>query len=159
MLYPLLSAKGTAVSRGFPLEPRKGERIDHPHHVGLWFNHGDTNGLDFWNNSDAITPRTLARWGPSITVGSSKRRGGKGSGELVVEMDWIDGRGHAPDSRTDTVYVPRLESQRTVDRITTLTALAPKGVFRDNKEGVLGLRVARQPGAAPRTSRKCSRTP
>ena len=50
-----LSANGTAVSRGYPPEPRQGERIDHPHHVGLWFNHGDVNGFDFWNNSDAIT--------------------------------------------------------------------------------------------------------
>src|SRR2546430_8598162 len=33
---------------------RQGERVDHPHHVGLWLNHGDVNGLDFWNNSDAI---------------------------------------------------------------------------------------------------------
>ena len=31
-----------------------GERVDHPHHVGMWLNHGDVNGLDFWNNSDAI---------------------------------------------------------------------------------------------------------
>src|SRR5687768_14386932 len=41
VLYPLRTSKGTAVSRGFPIEPRKGERVDHPHHVGMWFNHGD----------------------------------------------------------------------------------------------------------------------
>ena len=29
---------------GFPLDPRPGERVDHPHHVGLWFNYGDVNG-------------------------------------------------------------------------------------------------------------------
>src|ERR1700736_6340885 len=56
VLYPLRSARGTLVTRGFPLDPRQGERVDHPHHVGLWLNHGDVNGLDFWNNSDAINP-------------------------------------------------------------------------------------------------------
>src|SRR5216117_4415367 len=36
-LYPLRTASGTVVTRGWPLEPRPGERVDHPHHVGLWF--------------------------------------------------------------------------------------------------------------------------
>src|ERR1700746_2590271 len=39
VLYPLRTAKGTIVTRGFPLEPRPGERTDHPHHAGLWFNY------------------------------------------------------------------------------------------------------------------------
>src|SRR3954465_6500053 len=55
-LFPLRSAAGTVVTRGFPLEPRKGERVDHPHHVGLWLNHGDVNGFDFWKNSQALPP-------------------------------------------------------------------------------------------------------
>jgi hypothetical protein len=54
VLYPLRTAKGTVVTRGFPLEPRQGERIDHPHHAGLWFNYGNVNGFNFWNNSEAI---------------------------------------------------------------------------------------------------------
>ena len=56
VLFPIRSAKGTLVTRGFPLEPRPGERVDHPHHIGLWFNYGDVNGTDFWNNSDAVKP-------------------------------------------------------------------------------------------------------
>src|SRR5262245_14074595 len=54
VLYPLRSAKGILVSRGWPLDPRPGERVDHPHHVGLWLNYESVNGLDFWNNSTAI---------------------------------------------------------------------------------------------------------
>jgi len=46
-LFPLRSANGTLETRGYPLEPRTNERVDHPHHVGLWLNHGDVNGLDF----------------------------------------------------------------------------------------------------------------
>jgi len=53
-LYPILSASGKTITRGFPLNPRPFERTDHPHHVGLWFNFGNVNGLDFWNNSFAI---------------------------------------------------------------------------------------------------------
>ncbi|MCP5064221.1 MAG: hypothetical protein GY936_17415, partial [Ignavibacteriae bacterium] len=54
VLYPLVSANGAAVTRGYPLDPRPKERTDHPHHIGAWFNYGDVNGLDYWNNSDAI---------------------------------------------------------------------------------------------------------
>src|SRR2546430_164772 len=56
VLYPLRSATGTLVTRGWPFDPRPGERVDHPHHVGLWFDYGDVNGIDFWNNSDALKP-------------------------------------------------------------------------------------------------------
>ena len=53
-LYPVYAPNGSVITRGYPIEPRKGERIDHPHQIGLWFNHGSINGLDFWNNSMAI---------------------------------------------------------------------------------------------------------
>src|SRR4051812_8685973 len=43
VLYPLRSATGTLVTRGWPFDPRPGERVDHPHHVGLWFDYGNVN--------------------------------------------------------------------------------------------------------------------
>src|SRR4051812_34523931 len=63
VLYPIRASSGTIVTRGFPLEPRPGERVDHPHQVGLWFTYGDVNGLDFWNNSDAIPPENAPKMG------------------------------------------------------------------------------------------------
>src|SRR6476620_11270253 len=63
VLYPIRSASGATVSRGFPLESRPGERVDHPHQPGLWFNYGDVNGLDFWNNSDSIKPPAAPKMG------------------------------------------------------------------------------------------------
>src|SRR5258705_4909859 len=63
VLYPLITDEGITVTRGYPLEPRPGERVDHPHHAGMWFNYSNVNGFDFWNNSDAI-----------MHEGSSKRR-------------------------------------------------------------------------------------
>ena len=62
-LYPLRTASGTVVTRGWPLEPRPGERVDHPHHVGLWFTYSDVNGLDFWNNSEAIPAARAPKMG------------------------------------------------------------------------------------------------
>src|SRR4029079_9835473 len=88
-LFPLRSAAGTVVTRGFPLEPRKGERVDHPHHVGLWLNHGNVNGLDFWNNSDAIPAAQAPKMGTIVDPRFFESKSGADGGELVVEMAWM----------------------------------------------------------------------
>ncbi len=61
VLFPLTAAGGIEVTRGYPLAPKPGERTDHPHHAGMWFNYGNVNGFDFWNNSDAIQPQARAK--------------------------------------------------------------------------------------------------
>src|SRR5215213_753140 len=88
-LFPLRTASGTVVTRGFPLDPRKGERVDHPHHVGLWLNHGDVNGLDFWNNSDAIKPADAAKMGTIFHRKIISAKSGATQGELTVETAWM----------------------------------------------------------------------
>jgi hypothetical protein len=61
----------------------------------------------------------------------------------VVESEWITPDGK-PLLRERTHYVFRATAnQRSIERMATLTALAEKVTFRDNKEGSLGLRVTR----------------
>jgi hypothetical protein len=143
VLYPIRSATGQAITRGFPLDPTPGERVDHPHHVGLWFNYGDVNGLDFWNNSDAIPENRKARMGTIVHRQIRNTESGAGKGALDVTMEWVN---HAGDAllREDTRFEFGAEGNaRTIDRITQLTALEDTVTFTDNKEGVLGLRVTR----------------
>jgi hypothetical protein len=143
VLYPIRTSAGTVVTRGYPLEPRPGERVDHPHHVGLWLNHGDVNGLDFWNNSDAIPAADAARYGTILHRAIKSAKSGKDKGELQVTEEWVTPAGKAI-LREDTTYVFRGHAgQRSIDRLTTLTALDEKVTFRDSKEGMLGLRVTR----------------
>jgi hypothetical protein len=152
VLFPLRTAAGTVVTRGYPLEPRKGERVDHPHHVGLWFNHGDVNGLDFWNNSDAIAVDRAPKMGTILHRRVLEATSGADRGELLVWSDWVDSSGHPLlHERTRFVFRGGADA-RSVERVTQLTALDRRVVFRDNKEGVLGLRVARgleQPADKP----------
>jgi len=154
VLFPIRSARGTLVTRGWPLEPRQGERVDHPHHVGLWFNHGDVNGIDFWNNSDAIPPEQAPKMGVIVHQKIVDAKGGQGQGTLTVESDWKKADGTTLlHERTQYVFHAAAQS-RTIDRITTLTALNERVVFNDNKEGVIGMRVARgleQPSTQPET--------
>src|SRR5213595_3973920 len=92
VLYPLRTAKGTIVTRGFPLEQRPGERVDHPHHAGLWFNYGNVNGFDFWNNSTAIKPEDEAKMGSIFHRSIVSATSGADRGELIVDADWITGK-------------------------------------------------------------------
>jgi hypothetical protein len=123
-LFPLRSAKGTVVTRGFPLEARKGERADHPHHVGLWLNHGDVNGLDFWNNSDGLPADRVPKMGTILHRRVVDAKSGGEAGELTVETEWVKPDGK-PLLRELTRFVFRGSADsRSVDRTTTLTALA-----------------------------------
>jgi len=141
-LYPLRTAKGTIVTRGFPLEPRQGERVDHPHHVGLWLNHGDVNGLDFWNNSDAIPIKQAPKMGTILQRRIVEAKSGD-TGELAVETDWVRfDKKVILHERTLFVFSGTADS-RVIDRTTTLTAGDEKVVFKDNKEAFIGMRVAR----------------
>ena len=144
VLYPLRTANGTLVTRGYPLDPRPRERVDHPHHVGLWFNYGDVNGLDFRNNSEAIKPEQRGKYGTIRHTKIKRIQNGKTDGELQVEMEWLAPDG-VPLLREETKFVFHGGTNaRAIDRITKLTALDKRVAFNDNKEGVIGIRVARQ---------------
>jgi hypothetical protein len=152
VLYPIRTAKGTLVTRGFPLDPRPGERVDHPHHVGLWLNHGNVNGLDFWNNSDAIKKEDAPKMGTIFHRRIVEAKGGADAGRLVVETAWM-----TPDNKqllkeTTTFVFRGGADARTIDRTTTLTALDQKVTFKDSKEAFLGMRMTRaleQPADKP----------
>jgi len=142
VLYPLITDEGITVTRGYPLEPRPHERVDHPHHAGLWFNYGNVNGFDFWNNSDAIKPEDRAKMGTIVESKIVSAKSGADRGELVVDSVWVTGKGNRIlDERTRYVFSRRAH-ERVIDQVITLTAL-DRAVFNDDKEGVLGLRVAR----------------
>jgi hypothetical protein len=143
VLYPIRDAHGTLVTRGWPMDPRPGERVDHPHHVGLWLNYENVNGIDFWNNSDAIKASDAPKMGTILHRGIVTAKGGA-RGILATESDWVlhDGTTLLRE-RTEYVFAGDATS-RTIDRTTTLTALGTRVSFDDAKDGMLGMRVARR---------------
>jgi hypothetical protein len=132
------------VTRGFPLEPRPGERVDHPHHVGLWLNHGDVNGLDFWNNSEAIPAAEAGKYGTIVQRSIKRATSGADKGELEVTMDWVTPAGKTLLAEDTTFVFRGGKGVRSIDRITRLTAQDEKVTFNDSKEGMLGMRVRRE---------------
>ncbi len=144
ILFPLKTASGKSVTRGFPIDPQPWERVDHPHHVGMWFNHGDVNDLDFWNNSDSIPENRLSHYGTIYHKAIESIKNGNDYGFLEVKSEW-----ERPDGRIileeNTQYFFRGdENTRIIDRITTLSAKAIDVLFKDSKEGMMAIRVNRE---------------
>ncbi len=139
VLYPLVTKTGKVLTRGFPLMPKEGERVDHPHHVGLWFNYGDVNGLDFWNNSEAIPEEKKEHYGTIVHTGIEEVK----DNQFTATMEW-----RAPDGTVlldeNTIFrFSENEKGRYIDRITTLKTRDEEVSFNDNKEGMIGVRVTR----------------
>jgi len=148
VLFPVRTSQGTIITRGFPLEPREGERVDHPHQVGVWFNYGDVNGFDFWNNSFAIPEDQKIKYGKIVHKEVKQATSVDYTGILEVTMDWMVQHDPLlplyPLLKEDTRFeFSGDENTRIIDRITTLTANADNILFTDNKEGLFAIRVDR----------------
>ncbi len=144
VLYPIRSARGTIVTRQYPFVKIAGERVDHPHHFGMWLNYESVNGFDFWNNSTAIQDRSKYGTIKHRAVKLTKLPNGKGS--LSSSADWIDndGKGKLLLKEETTYFFAANDSQRIIDRITTLTAQDTTVLFKDVKDGMFAIRVARE---------------
>ncbi len=142
ILYPLLTALGTPVTRGFPVIPREGERRDHIHQVGNWLNYGNVNGLDFWGNGSE--GKRNVKGGQIKHISIEKLSGGIGEGSMITNAEWIgpDGKRLIAE-RTEFHFIAK-GSTRIIDRITTLTSSGEAITMKDTKEGSFGIRVARQ---------------
>jgi len=142
VLYPLRAANGALVTRGFPLNPRPGDPTDHPHHIGLWFNYENVNGLDFWNNSYAIPPEKKKDYGWVKTDRILTTSSGP-TGVLAYHANWTNQQNQVLLEETTRFEFSGTARARTIDRVTTLQAVQPV-TFTDAKDGLLGLRLAHE---------------
>jgi hypothetical protein len=144
ILYPVMTSAGTEITRGYPLKPRPGERVDHPHQIGVCFSYGNVNGYDFWNNSAAIPAEKKGGYGTIKHVSVDKLSNGNGEGSMLTTESWIDPSGKELLAEKSEYHFIAKGSARIIDRIITLTAADLDVSMKDTKEGGLGIRVARQ---------------
>ena len=144
VLWPLMSPEGNMLTRSFPMQNKPGERVDHRHHMGIWLNYGDVNGLDFWNNGKTTDPEKTHLYGTIYHRTIDKVESGNGNALLVTTADW-----KSPDNiimleeQTSFNFIAK-ENVRIIDRTTTLKAVIDTVNFNDDKEGMFGIRVARE---------------
>jgi hypothetical protein len=147
VLFPILSAHGTTITRGYPVAPRSGERVDHPHHVGMWLNYEDVNGFDYWNNSNNIVSSLQNhKMGTIFHEKIISKKVQNNIGELIVSAKWVDndGKGLEVLKEKTTYKFSGNKDVRIIDRITSLTAQSDQVIFKDVKDGMFAIRVARQ---------------
>jgi hypothetical protein len=138
-MHPLRTADGKIVTRGYPIVDTPGETHDHPHHKGLWFAHGEVNGLDFWSPESNTGP---LKKGHIVLEKIVKVQSGKKSGMMTVVFDWKtpEQKTLLTETRTTTIYSdPKL---RVMDFDIHLQAGPEKVVFGDTKEGTFAIRLA-----------------
>ena len=143
VLYPLITTSGKTLTRGFPIDTVVGERVDHPHHIGYWLNYGDVAGLDFWNNSLRHSPENMLKYGVIYHVSVEEARSGKEKGGLEVITHWKDYVGSLLLVERTRFTFSQKGNMRIIDRKTTLTAQEEDIPFKDNKEGMVAVRVTR----------------
>ncbi len=139
-LHPLRSASGIRITRLFPMEAVAGEPQDHLHHRGLWFSHGDVNGIDFWANESSYAAPKQTNLGRIVMKKIVSLQGGEKSGAAEIIFDW-EGPAHKvllTEDRTMTFYAG--PAMRTIDfdiRLTAREAIK----FGDTKEGSFAMRL------------------
>ncbi|HEY0656086.1 MAG TPA: PmoA family protein [Chryseosolibacter sp.] len=143
VLFPIKTLSGVTVTRGWPIAPREGERTDHPHHVGLWFNYESVNGLDFWNNSSAIPADKKSQYGSIRHKRVVEKRIVGDQARLVTLSNWVNSTGEVLIEETTTFDFSVSGGTFIIDRKASLKAVAERVVFKDVKDGALGIRVAR----------------
>ncbi len=144
VLWPIISSQGNMLTRSYPMKIKAGERVDHPHHIGIWLNYGNVNGLDFWNNSANVPAEKKQHYGTIYHRSVEGWESGQNSAWLVTTADW-----KSPDQQVLLSERSRHEFSTEdgyviIDRTTTLTAMVSKVKFADDKEGMFAIRVARE---------------
>ena len=140
VLFPVHAANGTIITRGFPLKPQPNDPTDHPHHIGIWFNFENVNGLDFWNNAYAIPTEKKQLYGQIKTDRILETSSGA-KGTLSYHANWENINKEVLLEETTHFEFSGTTTKRMIDRVTNLKANR-EVLFTDAKDGLLGIRLA-----------------
>ena len=131
--FPVYGAAGKRMTRVYPLgDALPDEEKDHRHHTGLWFAHGDVNGVDLWHGQGA-------KGGRIVQTKMSMRSGAVG--ELRTENRYEDNAGKYLCSETRVLRFFATEHGRFLDFDVTIHADRGPVVLGDTKEGTMAIRL------------------
>ena len=132
-LHPLRTAGGAIVTRRWPVEQKTGEIEDHTWHRGLWWTHGDVNGVDYWRElGPEKTGRLVLRSQPRTNLN-----------RLEAVFDFIAPGGKPYGSALQQFAFDSKDGLIWVDVTVAVRADAGIGVtLGDTEEGSLGFRFS-----------------
>ena len=132
-LYPLTTASGIVISRGWPIEPREGETADHAWHRGIWYGHGDVNGQDFWREQGRDKTSTLVPKAPPAASGDT----------ISVELSMLTPAKESLGTIKESYTFSSDRNLRIVDAVIEIRADEGKALkFGDTDDGGFAFRLS-----------------
>jgi hypothetical protein len=134
ILWPIVGPTGKEMTRGYPMRAARGsEKSDHIHQRSLWFDHGNVNGISFWDESQGHGNIEHIEY-LALTDGDQAL--------IRTRNEW-----RAPDGKVVCEDVRSMvfgagDAVRWIDFRVTVKAIQEQVVFGDTKEGSFGMRVA-----------------
>ena len=132
-LYPIIGPDGAAMTRDWPMVKTTNEPTDHVHHKGLWFAHGDLNGIDFWSEQKAFGKTSHQKF--------LELKSGKEAGVIRSLNAWLAPSGTVVCTDERAIRIHADKETRMIDYEVTL--IASHGTLRvgDTKEGTMAIRL------------------
>ncbi|MBN1808959.1 MAG: PmoA family protein [Planctomycetes bacterium] len=134
--YPVAGPRDILMTRGWPMDPQKGDDEDHPHHKSIYVAHGDINGADVWSEQEGHGYQAHGRFTRILT--------GAFAAGFDEELTWQD-RDHKPlmtETREVRIYNTPWNI-RIMDLSLSFAAEHGPVRFGDTKEGgLVSIRVA-----------------
>jgi Methane oxygenase PmoA len=149
-LQPLRTAGGEVITRGFPIDDTVPTEHEHdrslePHQRGMYFAHGDIDGLNFWSEevfAKYYGPQYHTQYGRMVFRTIDEMRGGPSSGSIRASFDLV-GPDQKPFAEEVQQFTFRGDSHsRIIDCEFTVHALGKAVKFNDTKEGTFAIRLA-----------------
>ena len=143
-LYPLRTASGKKVTRGFPLEPQPGDPTDRPHQKGLWIGAEELSDqksgrMDLWENDSSYHDRPDLGRIVFKDVLNTEMKADRGS--FTMLSNWVSRQGESvlAETRKMTFYATPADC-RMFDVDLTLKATVDL-TFHDHHDSVIGMRL------------------
>lgn len=136
VLFPVMGPGGFSMTRNWPILPKtEGEATDHPHHRGLWFAHGEVNGVDFWSEAKGAG-KIVVQGLPEIIAGGSG-----GTVTVRTREAWERKPGEPIMHSATAIRFGTDGTDRYVDYTITMSADLSDVHLGDTKEGTMAIRV------------------
>jgi len=131
--YPVIGPGGAPMTRDWPMVKTTNEPADHVHHKGLWFAHGDINGIDFWSEQKAF--------GKTVHQKFLEVKSGKDEGVIRSLNTWVGPTGTVVCTDERTIRFHAGKEVRMIDYEITLIASHGELKLGDTKEGSMAIRL------------------
>jgi Family of unknown function (DUF6807) len=151
-LFPLRSAQGTIVTRGFPMVNNiPHEDHDEPHQRAMYFAHGDINGYDFWGEAafHRWSRHSSSTFGRTVFRKLDEMESASDSGTLRAEFDLETPDGRVIAEETQAFTFSGDEHSRTIDCEFIIRATQGPVKMGDTKEGTFAVRVVKALDSPP----------